>query len=280
MFHRLAALHLFEQWDGSAVLDDANPAPCSIQWHMPLAGCRTASTASGCSLRRWCWVRGHTRGDASGPASPAACAGVHAHTPLYPPVAPRTLAAGEGPCLLTIFVTSYWQLFTLRLLTGIALGGALGGGRASPGAHAAERPAGQSRRSSLRKGACMPCRSVHPDGPGPSPAPLQAPCRWCSRCWGTCMTQRCAPASPAWCRCLLLLARGLLLLPVARPLPACCAAAFAGCHASVERRCSAVPLTKLPRAGTLCSWRPASGWLPGRASPDLWAPPGAGAGPL
>ena len=32
---------------------------------------------------------------------------------------------GEGPCLLTIFVRSYWQLFTLRLLTGIALGGAL-----------------------------------------------------------------------------------------------------------------------------------------------------------
>ncbi|PSC76649.1 MFS family transporter: sugar [Micractinium conductrix] len=32
---------------------------------------------------------------------------------------------GEGPCMLTIFVTNYWQLFTLRLLTGIALGGAL-----------------------------------------------------------------------------------------------------------------------------------------------------------
>jgi len=30
---------------------------------------------------------------------------------------------GEGPCMLTIFVTNYWQLFTLRLLTGIALGG-------------------------------------------------------------------------------------------------------------------------------------------------------------
>ena len=26
--------------------------------------------------------------------------------------------------MLTIFVTNYWQLFTLRLLTGIALGGA------------------------------------------------------------------------------------------------------------------------------------------------------------
>lgn len=28
--------------------------------------------------------------------------------------------------MLTIFVTNYWQLFTLRLLTGIALGGAVG----------------------------------------------------------------------------------------------------------------------------------------------------------
>lgn len=33
---------------------------------------------------------------------------------------------GEGPCMLTIFVTNYWQLFVLRLLTGIALGGAHG----------------------------------------------------------------------------------------------------------------------------------------------------------
>lgn len=32
--------------------------------------------------------------------------------------------AGEAPCMLTIFVHNYWQLFTLRLLTGIALGGA------------------------------------------------------------------------------------------------------------------------------------------------------------
>jgi MFS family permease len=32
---------------------------------------------------------------------------------------------GEGPCLLTIFVTSYWQLFVLRLLTGISIGGCL-----------------------------------------------------------------------------------------------------------------------------------------------------------
>lgn len=38
-------------------------------------------------------------------------------TPPHPP-------AGEAPCMLTIFVTNYWQLFTLRLLTGIALGGA------------------------------------------------------------------------------------------------------------------------------------------------------------
>ena len=32
---------------------------------------------------------------------------------------------GEGPCLLTIFVTKYWQLFILRLLTGISIGGCL-----------------------------------------------------------------------------------------------------------------------------------------------------------
>jgi len=34
-------------------------------------------------------------------------------------------AAGEGPCLLTIFVTRYWELFFLRLLTGISIGGSL-----------------------------------------------------------------------------------------------------------------------------------------------------------
>lgn len=33
--------------------------------------------------------------------------------------------AGEGPCLLTYFVTSYWQLFVLRALTGISIGGCL-----------------------------------------------------------------------------------------------------------------------------------------------------------
>lgn len=33
--------------------------------------------------------------------------------------------AGEGPCLLTYFVTSYWQLFILRALTGISIGGCL-----------------------------------------------------------------------------------------------------------------------------------------------------------
>ena len=33
--------------------------------------------------------------------------------------------AGEGPCLLTYFVTSYWQLFVLRALTGISVGGCL-----------------------------------------------------------------------------------------------------------------------------------------------------------
>lgn len=32
---------------------------------------------------------------------------------------------GEGPCLLTIFVSQYWQLFILRLLTGISIGGCL-----------------------------------------------------------------------------------------------------------------------------------------------------------
>lgn len=32
---------------------------------------------------------------------------------------------GEGPCILTIFVTRYWQLFVLRLLTGISIGGCL-----------------------------------------------------------------------------------------------------------------------------------------------------------
>ena len=36
-----------------------------------------------------------------------------------------TLLLGQGPCLLTIFVTEYWQLFALRTLTGIAVGGAL-----------------------------------------------------------------------------------------------------------------------------------------------------------
>ena len=36
-----------------------------------------------------------------------------------------TLVLGQGPCLLTIFVTEYWQLFVLRTLTGIAVGGAL-----------------------------------------------------------------------------------------------------------------------------------------------------------
>lgn len=30
---------------------------------------------------------------------------------------------GEGPCILTFFVTHYWQLLVLRLLTGISLGG-------------------------------------------------------------------------------------------------------------------------------------------------------------
>jgi len=33
------------------------------------------------------------------------------------------ITAGEGPCILTYFVTKYWQLLVLRLLTGISLGG-------------------------------------------------------------------------------------------------------------------------------------------------------------
>jgi predicted MFS family arabinose efflux permease len=32
---------------------------------------------------------------------------------------------GEGPCILTYFVTKYWQLLVLRLMTGISLGGTL-----------------------------------------------------------------------------------------------------------------------------------------------------------
>lgn len=35
------------------------------------------------------------------------------------------LHAGEGPCLLTYFVKSYWWLFLLRSLTGISIGGCL-----------------------------------------------------------------------------------------------------------------------------------------------------------
>ena len=36
-----------------------------------------------------------------------------------------TLIIGQGPCLLTVFVTEFWQLFILRTLTGVAVGGAL-----------------------------------------------------------------------------------------------------------------------------------------------------------
>ena len=35
------------------------------------------------------------------------------------------VVVGEGPCLLTVFVTKYWQLFILRILTGISVGGCL-----------------------------------------------------------------------------------------------------------------------------------------------------------
>ena len=36
-----------------------------------------------------------------------------------------TTLIGEGPCMATYWVTSYWQLFALRALTGIAVGGCL-----------------------------------------------------------------------------------------------------------------------------------------------------------
>jgi MFS family permease len=35
---------------------------------------------------------------------------------------------GEGPCIMTFFVTRYWQLLVLRLFTGISLGGGWVGG--------------------------------------------------------------------------------------------------------------------------------------------------------
>ena len=36
-----------------------------------------------------------------------------------------TIVLGQGPCLLTLLVTQYWELFVLRTLTGVAVGGAL-----------------------------------------------------------------------------------------------------------------------------------------------------------
>ena len=36
-----------------------------------------------------------------------------------------TIVLGQGPCLLTLLVTRYWELFVLRTLTGVAVGGAL-----------------------------------------------------------------------------------------------------------------------------------------------------------
>lgn len=36
-----------------------------------------------------------------------------------------TTIIGEGPCLATYWVTTYWQLFALRAMTGIAVGGCL-----------------------------------------------------------------------------------------------------------------------------------------------------------
>ena len=127
-----------------------------------LGGSATTSTASACCLLRWCWVRGCAllpwvqacpaashRGaacliDRCAARLPSpACAFAtffpvpHLRPQLWPPPPapprpppppPPPPCPGEGPCMLTIFVTNYWQLFTLRLLTGIALGGAPGGG--------------------------------------------------------------------------------------------------------------------------------------------------------
>jgi hypothetical protein len=47
---------------------------------------------------------------------------------MFPPFPPSSsniglCAAGEAPCIMTIFVRSYWELLLLRLLTGISLGG-------------------------------------------------------------------------------------------------------------------------------------------------------------
>ena len=36
-----------------------------------------------------------------------------------------TMILGQGPCVLALFVSSYWELFAIRTLTGVAVGGAL-----------------------------------------------------------------------------------------------------------------------------------------------------------
>ena len=36
-----------------------------------------------------------------------------------------TMLLGQGPCVLALFVSNYWELFAIRTLTGIAVGGAL-----------------------------------------------------------------------------------------------------------------------------------------------------------
>ena len=36
-----------------------------------------------------------------------------------------TMILGQGPCVLALFVSNYWELFAIRTLTGIAVGGAL-----------------------------------------------------------------------------------------------------------------------------------------------------------
>lgn len=95
--------------------------------------------------------------------------------------------------MLTVFVTNFWQLFVLRLLTGIALGGARAGG-VLPASGAGPGWAVHVCRGSMRR--VPPC--THAAVPQP-PAMLQARCPWYSACWETCTTRRRAQASPPLC---------------------------------------------------------------------------------
>lgn len=66
--------------------------------------------------------------------------------------------------MLTIFVTNYWQLFVLRLLTGIALGGALelGAGRADCESQACSvELAAAHNRSICIAHQCVCCAACH-----------------------------------------------------------------------------------------------------------------------